>query len=40
MQRHAGGLENFGKRIPFKEIRHQIGKGGDQLMPVFLGMKK
>ncbi len=29
-------FEKFGKRIPFKEIRHQIGKGGDQLMPVFL----
>jgi HAD superfamily hydrolase (TIGR01549 family) len=25
----------FGKRIPFEEIRAQIGKGGDQLLPVF-----
>jgi phosphoglycolate phosphatase-like HAD superfamily hydrolase len=26
----------FGHDIPFAEIRGQIGKGGDQLMPVFL----
>ena len=26
----------FGKRIPFERIRAQIGKGGDQLLPVFL----
>jgi len=26
----------FGKDIPFQDIRDQIGKGGDQLMPVFL----
>src|SRR4051812_18023772 len=26
----------FGKQIPFEQIRPQIGKGGDQLMPVFL----
>ncbi len=26
----------FGKDIPFEEIRSQIGKGGDQLLPVFL----
>ncbi len=25
----------FGKRIPFEDVRSQIGKGGDQLMPVF-----
>jgi HAD superfamily hydrolase (TIGR01549 family) len=29
-------FEKFGKHIPFKEIRQQIGKGGDQLMPDFL----
>jgi HAD superfamily hydrolase (TIGR01549 family) len=29
-------FEHFGKRIDFSEIRCQIGKGGDQLMPVFL----
>jgi len=27
---------HFGKRITFEEVRAQIGKGGDQLMPVFL----
>jgi HAD superfamily hydrolase (TIGR01509 family) len=27
---------HFGKRIPYREIRAQIGKGGDQLIPVFL----
>jgi HAD superfamily hydrolase (TIGR01549 family) len=27
----------FGHRIAFADIRSQIGKGGDQLMPVFLG---
>jgi len=26
----------FGKDIPFDQLRSQIGKGGDQLMPVFL----
>ena len=26
----------FGHQIPFKELRDQIGKGGDQLLPVFL----
>jgi HAD superfamily hydrolase (TIGR01509 family) len=25
----------FGKDIPFEEVRAQIGKGGDQLLPVF-----
>ena len=29
-------LEHFGHPQPFDKIRHQIGKGGDQLMPVFL----
>jgi HAD superfamily hydrolase (TIGR01549 family) len=29
-------LAVFGKRIPFHKIRAQIGKGGDQLLPVFL----
>lgn len=27
---------HFGKRVGFKEVRSQIGKGGDQLMPEFL----
>jgi HAD superfamily hydrolase (TIGR01549 family) len=29
-------FEHFGKRIPFGDIRFQIGKGGDQLMQEFL----
>jgi HAD superfamily hydrolase (TIGR01549 family) len=28
-------FKHFGKEIPFEQIRRQIGKGGDQLMPVF-----
>lgn len=27
---------HFGKRFDFERVRYQIGKGGDQLMPVFL----
>jgi len=27
---------HFGKEIPYEKVRYQIGKGGDQLMPVFL----
>jgi HAD superfamily hydrolase (TIGR01509 family) len=27
---------HFGHEIPYDEVRSQIGKGGDQLMPVFL----
>ena len=26
---------HFGRQIPYEEVRHQIGKGGDQLLPVF-----
>ena len=29
-------FEKYGKKISYFEIRSQIGKGGDQLMPVFL----
>jgi len=29
-------FRRFGKDVPFEAIRKQIGKGGDQLMPVFL----
>ena len=29
-------FRHFGKDIPFEKIRYQIGKGGDQLMPVFI----
>jgi HAD superfamily hydrolase (TIGR01509 family) len=30
-------FRHFGHELDFKAIRDQIGKGGDQLMPVFLG---
>jgi len=33
-------LERFGKKAVFGEVRRQIGKGGDQLMPVFLSRKE
>ncbi|HEX2227468.1 MAG TPA: HAD family hydrolase [Candidatus Binatia bacterium] len=33
-------LERFGKKVSFEEVRRQIGKGGDQLMPVFLSEKE
>jgi len=29
-------FKHFGKDVPYEQVRHQIGKGGDQLMPVFL----
>jgi HAD superfamily hydrolase (TIGR01549 family) len=29
-------LAEFGHDVPFEQVRRQIGKGGDQLMPVFL----
>jgi HAD superfamily hydrolase (TIGR01549 family) len=29
-------FEAFGRTVPFPAVRQQIGKGGDQLMPVFL----
>ena len=28
-------FRKFGREVAFEEVRHQIGKGGDQLMPVF-----
>lgn len=28
-------FRHFGKEIPYEDVRHQIGKGGDQLLPVF-----
>ena len=28
-------FKHFGKEIPYEDVRHQIGKGGDQLLPVF-----
>ncbi len=32
----AETFEHFGRQVAFEEVRAQIGKGGDQLMPVFL----
>ena len=29
-------LARYGHEVTFEQVRHQIGKGGDQLMPVFL----
>jgi HAD superfamily hydrolase (TIGR01549 family) len=29
-------LAHFGKQVEYERVRYQIGKGGDQLMPVFL----
>lgn len=31
---------HFGKQFDFERVRSQIGKGGDQLMPVFLSQKE
>ncbi|HEY1404601.1 MAG TPA: HAD hydrolase-like protein, partial [Pyrinomonadaceae bacterium] len=28
-------FRHFGREVEFERVRHQIGKGGDQLMPVF-----
>ena len=33
-------LERFGKKVSFAEVRRQIGKGGDQLIPVFLSQRE
>lgn len=33
-------FSHFGHEIPFEEIRSQIGKGGDQLLPVFLSKQE
>ena len=33
-------LQHFGHDIPFNDIRSQIGKGGDQLLPVFLSQEE
>jgi HAD superfamily hydrolase (TIGR01549 family) len=33
-------FEKFGKVFPFDEIRRQIGKGSDQLLPVFLSKQE
>jgi HAD superfamily hydrolase (TIGR01509 family) len=33
-------LAHFGKREDYERVRYQIGKGGDQLMPVFLSREE
>ena len=33
-------FEHFGKKIPYADVRYQIGKGGDQLMPVFFSKEE
>jgi HAD superfamily hydrolase (TIGR01549 family) len=33
-------FRHFGKEIPYEKVRHQIGKGGDQLMPVFFSKEE
>jgi HAD superfamily hydrolase (TIGR01549 family) len=33
-------FEHFGKKVPFEKVRYQIGKGGDQLMPVFFSKEE
>lgn len=33
-------FKHFGKDIPYEQVRHQIGKGGDQLMPVFFSSEE
>ena len=33
-------FRHFGKEIPYQKVRHQIGKGGDQLMPVFFSKEE
>ncbi|HEV2911800.1 MAG TPA: HAD family hydrolase [Pyrinomonadaceae bacterium] len=33
-------FKHFGKDIPYQQVRRQIGKGGDQLMPVFFSREE
>lgn len=33
-------FKKYGKDIPFQDVRGQIGKGGDQLMPVFFSKEE
>jgi HAD superfamily hydrolase (TIGR01509 family) len=33
-------FRKFGREIEFEKVRHQIGKGGDQLMPVFFSQEE
>ena len=40
MDGEAWRVARFGKKVTFEEVHRQIGKGGDQLMPVFLSLKE
>ena len=33
-------FREYGREVPFADVRHQIGKGGDQLMPVFFSKEE
>lgn len=33
-------LQEYGKKVTFRQVRDQIGKGGDQLLPVFLTLEE
>ncbi len=33
-------LARYGHEVPFEDVRHQIGKGGDHLLPVFLSRRE
>ncbi|MFL6207761.1 MAG: HAD family hydrolase [Pyrinomonadaceae bacterium] len=33
-------FRHFGRDIPYEQVRHQIGKGGDQLLPVFFSKQE
>lgn len=33
-------FKHFGKDVPYEQVRNQIGKGGDQLMPVFFSSQE
>ncbi|HZH90756.1 MAG TPA: HAD family hydrolase [Pyrinomonadaceae bacterium] len=33
-------FRHFGREVEFEKVRHQIGKGGDQLMPVFFSTEE
>jgi HAD superfamily hydrolase (TIGR01549 family) len=33
-------FRKFGREVEFERVRHQIGKGGDQLMPVFFSAEE
>ncbi len=32
-------FSDYGHRVSFDDVRRQIGKGGDQLLPVFLSAR-